>query len=377
MHKSTSLSVATTLLVGLANAQVNFSEILINGPGADQGQESVEIRGPANLPLINYYLLSIEGDGTGAGVVDQAISLGALAIGSNGLLLIRDTNAVIQPPPDAATNIAVIDFSPDLENGTNTWVRGFGTAPSVNTDLDTDDDGNLDSGIPGFTVVDAVSGSDGGASDRQYANQLGGYDVPNNGDTFGIDAYYRINDESGRPWCWTSAHVTAAGPTGPHTFDFASNDYQGGLSSGYGPQGLNLGSHNERLSLCTDVYAIGIAAGGTQKLTVDAGSANAGRLCLFVGSLSGTMPGIQITPTVHLPLNLDSYMTALLGAPNSLINPSVGVLDANGRMQSAFTLPPNAPIQTSWVFHHAAVVIDLGTASITFATTPATVFVQP
>jgi len=360
-----------------ARAQATLSELLIDAPGTDDGQEFVEIRGPANTSLAGYAFLAIEGDGSGAGTVDQSVDLGAHRLGSNGLLLIRDSSAVLSPPPHAATTVVVIDFNPDLENGTGTYVLGFGTAPAVNTDLDADNDGRLDAGIPGFTVVDAVAGTDGGASDRMYAAQLGGTDFADNG-VFTPDAFYRIYSPTGAPLCWTIADVNAPGVNGPYAFDFTgAGEVQGGLAAGYGPQGLDPGNANQAISLCASAYGVSSANGGAQVLTVDAGPANAGDVYLVVGSFSGTMPGLPLAPGVLLPLNYDAYLGLLATTFNTpILMPSLGVLDASGRATCTFTLPGRGRVPAGAVLHHAALVVDLVTFRLTFATTPARVVVQ-
>jgi len=381
MMRIRSFSLVLVFLAGTVPAQFTLSELLIDAPGTDDGQEFIEIRGPANTQLTGYAFLSIEGDSTGAGVVDQSVDLSAYSTGSNGLLLIRDTSAVLSPAPDPATTVVVFNFNPDIENGTNTFVLGSGTAPAVNTDLDTDNDGNLDAGIPGFTAVDAVAATDGGSTDRMYAGQLGGRDFADNG-TFTPDGYYRIYSASGAPLCWTAVDVTAPGVTGPYAFDFVgssgSGEVQGGLAAGYGPQGMNPGSANGAITLCADAYGVGSASGGAQVLTVDAGAANAGNLYLFVGSFSGTMPGLPLTPTVTLPLNYDPYLALLVGTFNTpILNPSIGTLDASGRASCTFTLPGGGLLPAGTLLDHAAIAVDLSTFSITFASTPARVVVLP
>ena len=86
---------------------------------------------------------------------------------------------MILPAPDAATALDVTDFNPDIENGSNTFLLGFGTPPAVGTDLDLGNDGTLDAPLTGFNVVDAVSivESDGTAN-YAYADELGGYVFP-------------------------------------------------------------------------------------------------------------------------------------------------------------------------------------------------------
>jgi hypothetical protein len=372
-------SIARLSLVALSPllpAQFTLSELLVNPPGTDQGQESVEIQGAANAGLTGYYLLAIDGDGTNAGVVDQVVNLGTYTTGANGLLLIRDTAAVLSPAPDPATTVVVFDFNPDIENGTNTFVLGRGTPPAIAFDLDVNNDGTLDNGIPGFTTVDAVSISDAGASSRQYATQLGGYDVPATGQ-FTPDALYRVYDAAGVPFCWTVGDVVAASITGPYDFAFAAGNVQGGLAPGYGPQRLDLGSANGRLSLCTDVFGIGSLPGGLQRMRADAGTANAGKVYLFLGSLSGISPGIPVAPGVTVPLNVDGYLLVTLSITNTpILNPSVGVLDAQGRANCTFALPAGRGIAPGTKFNHAMIVVDLAQSTIPFATTPATVTVQ-
>jgi hypothetical protein len=70
LSQSLRLLVLGGLLARVAGAQFPLSEVDVNPPGTDQGQEAVEIRGAPGASLSGYYLLAIEGDGTGAGVVD-------------------------------------------------------------------------------------------------------------------------------------------------------------------------------------------------------------------------------------------------------------------------------------------------------------------
>lgn len=211
------------VLASNATAQFTLSEIYVNAPGADQTQEGVEIRGAASAALTGYWFLTIDGDGTSAGVVDQAIDLNALSTGSNGLLLVRDDASTILPGPDPATSVHVHDFAPDLENGSNTYVIGTGTAPTVGTDLDLD--GILDAGtIVGFTVVDSVTiiESDG-ASNFAYADDLGGFVFPQF--TWTPDAVYRIYDGAGTPTGWSGGDVVGS-IGGPYSWAVPTEIYQ-------------------------------------------------------------------------------------------------------------------------------------------------------
>lgn len=213
---------AASMLAASAQAQFTFSEIFPNPPGADQGQEAIEIRGPAGASLAGYFLVIIEGDGTGAGTVDVVRNLGALSAGSNGLLLLRDAASVILPAPDPATAIDVNDFNPDIENGSNTYILGFGTPPTLLADLDVGNDGTLDAPLTGFTVVDAVTiiESDG-AANYGYADDLGGFVFPQF--TWTPDLVYRLYNADGSPCSWAGGDVLGINPGGPYTWDPVQN----------------------------------------------------------------------------------------------------------------------------------------------------------
>ena len=77
-------------LAGSAFAQVQINEMLIDGPGTDNGQEFIELSGAPNTSLTGLTLLMIEGDGANAGAIDVALSLTGFSTGSNGLFLWRD-----------------------------------------------------------------------------------------------------------------------------------------------------------------------------------------------------------------------------------------------------------------------------------------------
>jgi hypothetical protein len=205
------LAASATLCAAGTAAEPFISEMLINPPGVDDTYESVEIQAPPNFDFSQnggYYLMIIEGDGAVAGTVDQVIPLSGWTAGSNGILLIRDDSSrVLLPVPDPVSTVVFLNFTPDIENGTQTYVVGYGDAPyPVGTDLDVNDDGVLDSPLsPGmFTVTDSFAyDDDDGIADKQYAQQLGGrnYGILQDsaGDLFTPDALYRVLDANGSP----------------------------------------------------------------------------------------------------------------------------------------------------------------------------------
>ena len=77
-----------------SRAQVWISEVVPNTPGADTGNEYFELKGTPNLSLSNYYLISLEGQGTtGRGDINQFFDLGAFSLGVNGYLFARQAGS--------------------------------------------------------------------------------------------------------------------------------------------------------------------------------------------------------------------------------------------------------------------------------------------
>lgn len=197
------------IMASPAQAVTIINELFINPPGSDNGQEFFELSGTPGESLNGLFFLSIDGDATSAGTIDQAISLNGFSLGTNGLFLQRDSAAVINPSPDPATTVRVLDFNPDLENGSNTFLLVQGFTGAVGNDLDTNNDGILDVVFPG-TVIDAVAiVENDGAQNFGYATAFGG--VQNVQAAFSPDAFVRGSA--------IFADVTGTNPGGPYTLD--------------------------------------------------------------------------------------------------------------------------------------------------------------
>jgi hypothetical protein len=375
------------LLCGAARAQFALTEVFVNPPGTDQGQEAVEIQGAASASLAGYFLLVIEGDGTSAGVLDVRQDLGALSTGSNGLLLIRDVPAtVINPAPDPATSIATFDWTPDLENGSNTYVLGFGTPPAAGTDLDSDNDGTLDVGaLAGFTVVDAVAILENdGPANVGYADDFGFFTAgpfdgvvnPNVG-AHTPDTVYRLLDADGKPWKWVGGDVVGTNPGGPYAFDFVPNEVFGLLEAGITALDVNPGSLNAKVSLVGSRTSISIATGGTDVFSLGAGASKAGKLYFMVGSTSGTTPGFSVDGQL-LPLNPDSYFFFTLTPNTPLLTPSLSFLNGAGQGSCSFTIPSGTALGgVPFPVHHAYVVFDPALGIVTAASNAVPVTLVP
>ena len=177
------LTVAAAL-GGVTDPLIN--EFVFNHTGADT-HEFVESLGDPNGDYSTFALLEIEGDsGATTGRVDDVFPLGT-----------TDANGYFST-----------GYLATIENGSVTLLLVEGFSGSIGDDLDTDDDGTLDS-TPWTRLVDDIAVSDGGASDRTYSTTVlvSGFDgvgftpggasrIPNGGDTNSVADWVR-NDFDG------------------------------------------------------------------------------------------------------------------------------------------------------------------------------------
>ena len=113
-----------------------------------------------------------------------------------------------------------------------------------------------------------------------------------------------------------------------------------------------------QLSFSADRHSLPLSLGGAQTLRLTTTPAHAGKVFVVLGSMSGILPGSRIG-SLLVPLNIDLYFMLLLGAPNTVINPSIGLLDAKGSALARFTLPKRLPASLLHsVLDHAFIVID-------------------
>jgi hypothetical protein len=215
-------AVAVAALAGIstsAHAALTFNELMYDAPGSNPNKRFFEVKSSVGVEsLANVSILAIEGDGTaGRGGVDFATSFGNVSTGTNGLALLRDGTAVLEPAPDPATTV-VVDAYAYNENTTVTYllVSGF-TGTAGTTDIDADDDGVADS-TPWTAVLDAVGFRDA-ATDPLYAAQFGGVDY-NEADApySGADIFGFLRDDTGTRHTF---RVTSPDADGPFTVDLS------------------------------------------------------------------------------------------------------------------------------------------------------------
>ncbi len=123
-----------------------INEFVANHTGADS-QAFVEVFGDPSTDYSAFTVLEIEGDGSGAGVIDAVLPVGTTNAGGYWV------------DPE------------DMENGTITILLVEGFSGSQGNDLDTNNDGTFDS-TPWTRIVDDVATTDGGASDLTYSSTV-------------------------------------------------------------------------------------------------------------------------------------------------------------------------------------------------------------
>lgn len=203
-----------------AQAVILINEIFVNPPGTDDTQEFIEFRSTTGgvESLSGLHLLVIEGDTTSAGLLDGVLNLGSFSTGANGLFVWAANAAInsFSPAPAAASTLNISDFSPDIENGAQTYllVTGY-TGAAIGTDLDTDNnEANGFSGTAWTSVVDAIGVHDSGTDDHTYGSAVGFADFPVAPSGFDPEVALRLANGD-----WIVSDIAGTNPGGPYTFD--------------------------------------------------------------------------------------------------------------------------------------------------------------
>ncbi|MCB9882439.1 MAG: hypothetical protein H6834_11670 [Planctomycetes bacterium] len=156
-----------------------------------------------------------------------------------------------------------------------------------------------------------------------------------------------------------------------HVFEVTPSGSQVASHTVSGPGALFNADYVDRW-LWSKSDELSVSAGGSVDLDLVAGSQHAGNTYWVLGTLSGTTPGLTL-PTVHVPLNVDSWTWDTIAYPNTaLLARTLGVLDKSGRASaSLLNVRPGLipPALIGLRFDHAFLVIDQINA-ITFASNP-------
>jgi len=171
---------AVTLLVASqAAAQITINEIRTDDPGIDDA-EHVELKGPPNLTLTGYtYIVIGDGPGGNFGFLEEVLDLASFWTYEDGLVDIASNDSLDTASFPICGGDWTVFATKNLnfennDNVTHMIVEGF--TGTVNTDLDTDDDGVLDI-VPWTRIVDSVALIDTpGAGDLVYSTTQVGPD---------------------------------------------------------------------------------------------------------------------------------------------------------------------------------------------------------
>ncbi len=217
-----------------------LNEFYVNPTGSDDSREYVEIRAGADTKLTDVWLLEIEGDASSAGIIDNAQDLSSLSTGSNGLFLLGRNYTTGHPwgsEVDPATNIGDLEGGA-IENGSITFLLVSGFTGTPGKDLDTNNDGKLDS-TPWDSILDSVGWDDNSLSDHVYTKvnldlSGGAPDAatrfPDDTNANSLDAwYYGDITGSGTTTTYDSGSVSSNAPAGAVITPGAENFAGGGL----------------------------------------------------------------------------------------------------------------------------------------------------
>jgi hypothetical protein len=135
---------------------VVINEIRIDEPTANDPNEYFEIKGPPNVPIGSLTYVVI-GDGEvaqGSGVIESFVLLRREVLPASGLLLVANADTyTLTAPATISLDTEFIVFDDD-ENRTHLLVENFSGA--IGNDLDTNDDGVLDS-LPWSRVLSSIA----------------------------------------------------------------------------------------------------------------------------------------------------------------------------------------------------------------------------
>lgn len=168
--RAATAALALAALAGSASAAIRINEVRADNPSADIN-EYFELAGLPGESLANHWYIVI-GDGTGgSGVVEAVIPLSGSIPTDGYFLAAEDTHTI--DPGEIDLSLSGAGNGLNFENDDQyTHLLITGWTGALNADLDTNDDGVLDS-TPWASVVDSVAFV-GEGSDRVYSStQIG------------------------------------------------------------------------------------------------------------------------------------------------------------------------------------------------------------
>jgi hypothetical protein len=164
--RNSKIGAQSTYLFNTSANNLAISEVLRNPPGADSSKEYFELRGTvsASIPT-NTYLIMIEGDTTPAnpGQIDVALDLGNATLGSNGFRFLGENGFPYTVNLNATSSNT--GWTNALQNASNSFLLvAAASAPTVNTDVDSNDDCILDGVATSWIILDSIGMFDASAT---------------------------------------------------------------------------------------------------------------------------------------------------------------------------------------------------------------------
>ncbi len=290
-----------SLEIASASVGTVINEVRIGQPGPD-GEHYFELRGHAGNSLDGLTYLVIGDDaGDNTGRIEEAVDLAGSSIPSSSYFVAAQPGFSL----GSADKTVSLNFE-DGDNVTHLLVSGF--TGTLGDDLDTNDDGSLDS-MPWSLLVDSLGLSHPGGNSLLYSENIAG---PNG--SAEIAHAFRESDGTGSLVHFGLGHPLVTLPD--------SLDTPGAANSAFG-------------TLFT-------SAGGGTGFKLDAGPARAGNVYLTVFGVSGTSPGTPLAPGLTLPLNVDALtLFSLNAASGPVFVNTLGLLDGAGKsaLQRFMTAP--------------------------------------
>jgi hypothetical protein len=117
--------------------------------------------------------------------------------------------------------------------------------------------------------------------------------------------------------------------------------------SGWNIDDLEMTSFDDSPGLWSEGYDLSVA-GSSLDFHLDAGVAQADKLYLMIGTMSGTEPGFTLRNGLHVPLNWDPFCLLTLNkAGTGPFQDFLGILDSSG--QTTATLDTQGPLDASLI----------------------------
>lgn len=120
----------------------------------------------------------------------------------------------------------------------------------------------------------------------------------------------------------------------------------------------DIGALESAASFVGDIARVSAASGGEQKLSLAAGTSQADRIYLVVGTLGKASPGFLLAGYA-VPVELDLWFSfTVANANRAYLGRTLGLTDDQGRASAILRLPPLPVSMRGAVFGHAAILMD-------------------